>query len=44
MFPISVYVAPLGVRVAHVMEKRQLEVTFGIFMQLVALRFVVSLL
>jgi len=44
VFPISVYVAPLGVRVAHVMDKRQLEVTFGIFMQLVALRFLLSLL
>lgn len=44
VFPISVYVAPLGVRVAHVMDKRQLEMTFGIFMQLVALRFLLSLL
>jgi uncharacterized membrane protein YfcA len=44
VFPISVYVAPLGVKVAHIMDKRQLEISFGIFMQLVALRFLISLL
>jgi uncharacterized membrane protein YfcA len=44
VIPITVYVAPLGVRIAHIMSKRQLETSFGIFMLLVALRFALSLL
>ena len=44
VIPITVYVAPGGVRIAHIMSKRQLEVSFGFFMLLVALRFALSLL
>ena len=43
VIPITIYVAPIGVRIAHVLSKRQLEISFGIFMLLVALRFVLSL-
>ena len=40
---MSLLVAPLGVRLAHAMTKRQLEVGFGIFLTLVSIRFLVSL-
>jgi uncharacterized membrane protein YfcA len=43
MAPVSSFVAIFGVRVAHALPKRQLEVAFGIFLLLVALRFVASL-
>jgi hypothetical protein len=35
---------PLGVRAAHAMSKRALEVAFGCYLFLVGSRFVVSLL
>lgn len=42
--PASVATAPLGVRVAHALTKRKLELAFGAFLLIVCLRFVVSLL
>lgn len=42
--PISIFTAPWGVKLAHAMSKRSLEVAFGIFLAFVSLRFVVSLL
>ncbi|MDB5571579.1 MAG: hypothetical protein JWN93_2762 [Hyphomicrobiales bacterium] len=42
--PVSIWTAPLGVKLAHAMSKRTLEVAFGCFLALVSLRFVVSLL
>jgi uncharacterized membrane protein YfcA len=42
--PISSYVAPLGARLAHALPKRWLEIAFGSFLVLVAVRFLVSLL
>lgn len=39
MAPISVATAPLGVRIAHGMSRRQLSVAFGLFLAFVALRF-----
>lgn len=42
--PASVLTAPLGVRVAHGISRRKLEVAFASFLALVALRFFVSLL
>ena len=42
--PVSVYTAPIGVKIAHAMSKRSLELAFGIFLALVSLRFVFSLL
>jgi uncharacterized protein len=41
--PISSYVAPLGARLAHAASKRTLEIGFGIFLILAALRFLWSL-
>lgn len=43
IIPITLAVAPLGVRLAHALEKRQLEIGFGIFMLIVAARFFYSL-
>ncbi len=42
--PVSVFTAPIGVKIAHAMSKRSLELAFGIFLGLVSLRFVFSLL
>jgi len=44
MAPVSSFIAPYGARLAHRLSKRQLEITFGIFLLLVSARFVVSLL
>jgi uncharacterized membrane protein YfcA len=44
MAPVSSFVAPYGARLAHRMPKRQLEIAFGIFLLLIALRFVATLL
>ncbi len=43
IIPASVLVAPLGVRVAHGLSDRKLELAFGVFLSLVALRFLASL-
>ncbi len=43
IIPITLLVAPLGVRAAHALSRRQLEVAFGIFMFVVAGRFLASL-
>jgi uncharacterized membrane protein YfcA len=42
--PASVLAAPFGARLAHRMSKRRLEVAFGLFLLLVAVRFAASLL
>ena len=42
IIPVTLSVAPLGVRIAHGLEKRQLELAFGIFMLVVAGRFALS--
>jgi uncharacterized membrane protein YfcA len=44
VMPTSLLTAPLGVRVAHAMSKRTLEVAFGCYMFIVGGRFVISLL
>ena len=43
MAPVSSWIAIFGVRLAHALPKRQLEIAFGIFLLLVSIRFVVSL-
>jgi uncharacterized membrane protein YfcA len=35
--------APLGVRLAHALSRRQLEIGFGVFLLVIAARFVASL-
>jgi uncharacterized membrane protein YfcA len=39
LVPVSVLAAPYGVRMAHVLSQRGLEIGFGIFLTLVAIRF-----
>jgi len=42
--PLSALIAPLGVRIAHALTRRQLEVAFGLFLLAVSARFLISLL
>ena len=44
MAPVSSLTAPLGARIAHALTKRQLETALGIFLLLVAARFVIGLI
>jgi uncharacterized membrane protein YfcA len=43
LIPVSVLAAPVGVRLAHRLSRRQLEVAFGIFLLVIAVRFVLTL-
>jgi len=43
VMPTSLLIAPLGVRVAHLLTKRKLEMAFGVYLLVVSSRFVVSL-
>jgi uncharacterized membrane protein YfcA len=42
--PLSSWVAPLGARLAYKLPKRTLEISFAVFLLVVAARFLVSLL
>ncbi len=44
VMPATLLTAPLGVKAAHAMSKRTLEVAFGSYMFIVGARFVISLL
>ena len=44
VMPTSLLTAPLGVRAAHAMSKRTLEIAFGSYLLIVGSRFVISLL
>jgi uncharacterized membrane protein YfcA len=44
VMPTSLFTAPFGVRAAHAMSKRMLEVAFGCYLFFVGSRFVISLL
>jgi uncharacterized membrane protein YfcA len=44
VMPTSLLTAPLGVRAAHAMSKRALEMAFGCYLFIVGSRFVISLL
>jgi len=44
MAPIASFIAIFGVRVAHALQRRQLEVAFGLFLLAISIRFVVSLI
>jgi uncharacterized protein len=41
--PLSTLVAPLGVRLAHGLTKRQLEIAFGVYLSAVSIRFLIAL-
>ncbi len=44
LFPTSLLTVPFGVRLAHGLSKRKLEVAFAIFLTIVSARFFISLL
>jgi uncharacterized protein len=44
IIPVSVYAAPIGVRVGHGLPKRKLEVAFAIFLGIMSLRFLLGAL
>lgn len=44
VIPIAILVTPYGVRIAHALKKRQLEMAFGIFAVFIAVRFFWSLI
>lgn len=44
VIPITMFTAPLGVKAAHALSKRKLEVMFGLFLLFVSLQFAWSLL
>lgn len=44
MAPVSSYTASYGVRLAHWLPKRKLEIGFGIFLMFASLRFILSLI
>lgn len=44
LVPLPVLTAPLGVKIAHALPRRTLEISFGIFLMIVAARFIAALL
>jgi uncharacterized membrane protein YfcA len=44
MAPVASFMSPYGARLAHRLPRRALEIAFGCFLQLVALRFLISLI
>jgi uncharacterized membrane protein YfcA len=44
VMPMSLFTAPLGVKAAHAMSKRMLEIAFGTYLFIVGGRFVISLI
>jgi uncharacterized protein len=43
MAPVAALVAPYGARLAHALSNRRLETAFGLYLIVVAVRFLVSL-
>jgi uncharacterized protein len=43
VIPLTLTMAPLGVRAAHALPRRQLEIGFGLFLLTVSIRFFISL-
>lgn len=43
MAPVSSLAAPLGARMAHALSRRQLEIGFGVFLLIMASRFLVAI-
>jgi uncharacterized membrane protein YfcA len=43
VIPIAIIATPYGVRIAHALKKRQLEIAFGLFCMVVSARFFISL-
>jgi uncharacterized protein len=43
LIPTTIYTAPLGVKLAHSLPRRTLEIAFGVFLSLVSLRFILAM-
>ncbi|PKA42453.1 hypothetical protein CWR43_16660 [Rhizobium sullae] len=43
IIPLTMYIAPIGARLAHRMSKRQLEIGFGIFLIVTGARFLIRI-
>ena len=43
IIPVTIFAAPFGVKVAHLLPHRTMELFFGVFLLLVAVRFAFSL-
>lgn len=43
VIPVTIFFAPIGAKIAHALPKRTLEVSFGVFMLIVAARFAYAL-
>lgn len=43
IIPVTTFAAPYGVKVAHALPKRKMEIFFGVFLLVVAARFLLSL-
>ncbi|MGE4374064.1 MAG: sulfite exporter TauE/SafE family protein [Xanthobacter sp.] len=43
MAPVSALVAPYGARLSHKLSRRHLEITFGVFLLIIAARFLVAI-
>ena len=43
IIPVTMVAAPIGAKIAHSLNKRQMEIGFGLFMLIVAARFFYSL-
>jgi uncharacterized membrane protein YfcA len=41
--PTSIYMAPIGAKVAHKLSRRKLETAFGIFLTAICIRFLYSI-
>jgi uncharacterized membrane protein YfcA len=44
MFPLTVFFAPLGVKIAHLINQRMLKVIFGIFLIITSTKMLISIL
>ncbi|WP_105429953.1 sulfite exporter TauE/SafE family protein [Neorhizobium sp. T6_25] len=44
LIPVTLYMAPIGARLAHVMSRRQLEIGFGIFLIVISAQFFMSII
>jgi uncharacterized membrane protein YfcA len=44
MFPLTVFCAPLGVKIAHLINQRMLKVIFGIFLIITSTKMLISIL
>ena len=44
MFPLTIFFAPLGVKIAHLINQRMLKIIFGIFLMITSTKMLISIL